>query len=96
MQHSFGTLELLHKEMANLSNEQTRHCRIGRVTLKARTLKPLAPAPLRSGVDPSLWKMWPFNDDARAPTPQYMAKCGCKVGTACGNVACPHRLVATC
>jgi hypothetical protein len=34
MQHSFGTLELLHKEMANLSNEQKRHCRIGKVTRK--------------------------------------------------------------
>lgn len=30
----FGTIDLLQKETANLSNEQTRHCRIGKVIRK--------------------------------------------------------------
>jgi hypothetical protein len=88
----FGTLELLHKEMANMSNEQYRHCRIGKVIPKT-SLFPLSPPMVPKLTLP---KMWPFYDHAGAPSPQYMAKCGCKVGTACGNVACPHRLVATC
>jgi hypothetical protein len=34
MRDRFGTLELLHKEVMNMSNEQKRHCRIGKVTRK--------------------------------------------------------------
>lgn len=103
MQHSFGTLELLHKEMANISNEQKRHCRIGKVTQKAKPYRfsPALPKPIQ----PAGLKMWPHDGTplpmpqwpyADVPPPQYMAKCGCKVGSVCNNVACPHRLVVTC
>jgi hypothetical protein len=30
------------------------------------------------------------------PSDMYLNKCGCKVGTVCNNVACPHLLVVTC
>jgi hypothetical protein len=38
MQDRFGTTKLLHKEMMNMSNEQIRHCRIGRVHCKVQVL----------------------------------------------------------
>lgn len=30
---TFGTLDLLNKEIANMGNEQIRHCRIGKVLI---------------------------------------------------------------
>jgi hypothetical protein len=56
----FGTLELLHKEMMNIGNEQYRHCRIGRVHSKVPAIKfwetpiQLSP-PLPSKADVSSW-----------------------------------------
>lgn len=35
MSDRFGTMALLHKEIANMANQEKRHCRIGKVTVKA-------------------------------------------------------------
>lgn len=66
-------------------NEVVRHCRIGKITMKNRmpitiVHKPLKPIWIGEDTD---WKQ------------TFMGKCGCRVGSACGNVACPHRLVVT-
>ena len=71
----------------NLLNAVHRHCVIGKVRAKFRPTKPQTFILKHPG-------QWPFGDTEWKQT--YMDKCGCKVGTACGNVACPHRLVATC
>lgn len=43
MSERFGTTALLHKEIANMSNEQKRHCRIGKVTVKAKPVPSIIP-----------------------------------------------------
>ncbi len=74
--------------LANLVNQEKRRCRIGKVTLKKKDLE------WRELVQP-LKPIWPFNSET-GWRQTYMDTCGCKVGSACGNVACPHRLEATC
>lgn len=75
------------RRIENVVNRIQRHCKIGKVT----------PAIYRPSTVPNvLPTSWPFMDGPVTPSPQYMNKCGCKVGSACNNVACPHRLVATC
>lgn len=68
------------RRFVNHLNEILRHCRIGRVTEKAKT-----------------WPL-PFNwfPDTMKQGPMFMGKCGCRVGSACGNAACPHGMVVTC
>jgi hypothetical protein len=76
------------RQTENRLNAVMRHCKIGKVTLKTTAKIPvrLVPQPLKP--------IWPFSDTEWKQT--YMDKCGCRVGSACGNVACPHRLIATC
>lgn len=61
MSDRFGTTALLHKEIANISNEQKRHCRIGKVHPKYRP-QPVIPAmpyvgdfPHYPPATPSIW-----------------------------------------
>jgi hypothetical protein len=90
MQDRFGTLKLLHKEMMNMSNEQIRHCRIGKVT----------PAIYRTTTKPALFPQ-PAKDDFTFQWPVVYADPGvpamCRqcIGKACGNAACPARPFAT-
>lgn len=73
----------------NHKNEIVRHCRIGRVERKTKLpLMPFSPAFDFVPSNPLL------NGDLQVG--MFMPKCGCRVGSACGNVACPHRPVATC
>jgi len=84
------------RQTANQFNAAFRHCRIGKVTMKRRQ-----PNPFRH-IRP-IKPTWPFSFEETNPPfadtewkQMFMDKCGCRVGTACGNVACPHRLAATC
>lgn len=87
----------------NRLNALYRRCRIGRVSRKMQTLGGMVPRPFPpKPVKPISWPhegtplpmpQYPYAD---VPPSQYMSKCGCKVGSACNNVACPYRLVATC
>lgn len=72
----------------NEVNKAVRRCKIGKVTRKTHPV----PAQIK---DMFRGVFWPHTDTP-LPTQTYMPKCGCKVGSACGNVACPHRLIATC
>ncbi|MGR9130787.1 hypothetical protein [Rhizobium leguminosarum] len=80
------------RQFENRLNVVIRHCKIGKVTpaIYRPTTAPVAPK-----VN-DIWKEWPFNDRSGVPSPQYLGECGCKVGTACGNAACPHALIAMC
>ena len=76
------------QERTNVTNITKRHCRIGKVREKTgipwmdRHLFPTGPQPIIPGV---------------FTLPQMsQPKCGCKPGTVCGNVACPHLPVVTC
>lgn len=76
------------RRFVNHLNEILRHCRIGKVRTKIVSGHGYVLAPM-----PKRW----FPDPERpAPTPMFMDKCGCRVGSACGNAACPHRMVVTC
>jgi len=80
------------RRLENVVNRIQRHCRIGKV---ARKPAPIVPA--ISELLGGLRVKQPYPPLMNFPrSPEYMPQCGCKVGTACGNVACPHRLVATC
>lgn len=88
--HYYGN-EIVEKQIANVANELKRHCKIGKVKRKARNAF--------GGLLPDIMKTQPIlptwpHDGSSLPKPMYMGKCGCKVGTVCGNVASPHRLVA--
>ena len=76
------------RRMVNHLNEILRHCRIGRVDEKVRPILPFTP-----GLD-----YLPTRQDLTGMLKpvMFMTKCGCRVGSACGNVACPHGSVATC
>ncbi|MGV1787356.1 MULTISPECIES: hypothetical protein [Agrobacterium] len=74
--------------MVNEINKAVRRCKIGKVTRKTHPV----PAQIK---DMFRGAFWPQTGTI-FPTQTYMPKCGCKVGSACGNVACPHRLTATC
>jgi len=69
MSDRFGTMALLHKEIANMSNEQKRHCRIGKVKVKAPAVvpnippyrfdrPPMWPNPILPGVSPYVTPWW--------------------------------------
>ncbi|MFC3072367.1 hypothetical protein [Shinella pollutisoli] len=81
------------RRLVNHINEILRHCRIGRVEPKARpAVSPrIADIMLPYPVMPA----WPF-DSPSPPTPMFMDKCGCKVGSVCMNAACPHAVQVTC
>ena len=77
----------------NAVNEQDRHCRIGRVRKKS---------PALWSEKSEWWKHIPgvvfpevFTFPQMTPT-QMTPMCGCKPGTICGNVACPHLSISTC
>lgn len=74
----------------NRINAVFRHCKV-RVKFDKQKA---AQHPFKFGPRPSR-PSWP-HDGTPLPQPQYMGKCGCKVGSVCNNVACPHRFVATC
>jgi hypothetical protein len=75
------------RQFENGINKAVRHCKIGKVTRKTR------PVPDQI-MDMFRGAFWPHTG---TPLPmQTMPKCGCKPGTVCMNVACPHRLIATC
>lgn len=74
------------KQIMNAINVFARRCRIGKVTRKhfiADFISPRYPGPL-----PTM----PISVDAD----KYMPKCGCKIGSACANAACPHAAYVTC
>lgn len=75
------------RQMINEINKAVRRCKIGRVRPKARPVPDQIKDMFRAVMFPSMGTPFPA---------QSMPKCGCKVGAACGNVACPHRLIATC
>lgn len=74
--------------MVNHLNEILRHCRIGRVDEKVRPILPFTPGLGCLPKSPDLTGIM-------KPV-MFMPKCGCRVGSACGNVACPHGSIATC
>lgn len=76
------------RRMVNHINEILRHCRIGHVTEKVRPILPFTPA----------LDYLPKGQDLTGMLKPVMSmpKCGCRVGSACGNVACPHGAVVTC
>ncbi len=75
------------RRFTNEINKAARRCVIGKVK---RKLPPVTDE-MRNAFRGALW---PHLD---TPLPmQAMPKCGCKPGTLCMNVACPHRLIATC
>ncbi len=76
------------RQFENGINKAVRHCKIGKVTRKTHPVPDQIKDMFRGA-------FWPHTG-APLPTQTYMPKCGCKVGAACGNVACPHRLIATC
>jgi hypothetical protein len=76
----------LSRALEDVVNRSQRHCRIGKVKFKDKF-------PLRV-VSKRPTAIWIGQDTDWEQT--YMDKCGCKVGSACGNVACPHRLTVTC
>ena len=76
------------QDRTNVTNIKLRHCRIGKVREKTGIpwmdgrIYPTVPQPVIPGV---------------FTLPQMTRpKCGCKPGTACGNVACPHITTGTC
>lgn len=74
------------KRIMNEINAFARRCRIGKVTWKhfiPAFMPPRYPGPL-----PTM----PVLVDAG----KYMPKCGCKIGSACNNAACPHAAYVTC
>jgi hypothetical protein len=75
--------------MSNEINKSFRHCKIGKVVEK-RIYRPVNVPGLSPYGKPFSWP------DIHAPFSAKMDKCGCKVGSVCNNVACPHRLIATC
>lgn len=81
-------------EVMNFLNERTRHCRIGKVRLKTgvKWADQGIPDMIRRRLNAPSWP----HDGRPLPTPQYMDKCGCKVGDVCMSVACPHRAVVYC
>lgn len=82
------------RRYVNHLNEILRHCRIGRVKPKAPAFKrgePFRGLPVEEPFK-RYWKPDPMNP---APTPMFMDRCGCRVGSACGNAACPHRMMVT-
>lgn len=80
------------RALTNHLNEILRHCRIGRVEEKVgQPVRGIPPINIMRTLLPT----WPF-DTANAPTPTFMDKCGCRVGSACGNAACPHMPIVTC
>lgn len=75
------------RRFINHLNEILRHCRIGKVRTKIVSGSGYILAPIP--------KRWLPDWEPPAPTPMFMDKCGCRVGGACGNAACPHRMVVT-
>lgn len=81
------------RRLVNHINEILRHCRIGRVEPKVRpAISPLIPGIMSPR---PILPSWPF-DSQNPPTPMFMDKCGCKVGSLCMNAACPHAVQVTC
>jgi hypothetical protein len=77
----------------NMLNQRFRRCRI--VNVKRKT----PPVNMVGGLNDLLRKQlvipaYPFKNTEWAQT--YMDKCGCAVGSNCGNAACPHRSGAIC
>jgi len=81
------------KKIMNAVNSFARHCKIGKVRPKTAGQRLVRSAiqardmvPFWAGINlaPSI------NEGG------YMPKCGCKIGNACGNVACPHSPRVTC
>lgn len=85
------------RRFVNHLNEILRHCRIGRVRAKAPPVfkrgEPFRGLPLDEPFK-RYWKPDPIMP-SEIPTPMFMDKCGCRVGSACGNAACPHRMMVT-
>lgn len=84
------------RRFVNHLNEILRHCRIGKVRAKTRPVftpgQPFKGLP----VDERFKRYWEPVMPSEIPTPLFMDKCGCRVGSACGNAACPHGMVVTC
>lgn len=78
----------------NMLNRQFRRCRIVNVKRKARPVNVGGINDFLRGFKQPIIPAYPLKNTEWTQT--YMDKCGCKVGLACGNVACPHRPVATC
>lgn len=74
------------KRIMNEINAFARRCRIGKVMRKPVSIKQfgLLHFYLVPGPMPAI------NETG------YMPKCGCKLGSACCNAACPHATYATC
>lgn len=80
------------RRLENVVNRIQRHCRIGKVTAKPV----YAQMPKLSDMLGGLRVRQTYPPLMNSPGQiEYMQGCGCKVGQSCGNVACPHRLVAT-
>lgn len=69
------------KRTENRFNVLLRRCKIGNVTLKRKVRA------ANHG-----WYGFPLNDSFPLI---YMPKCGCRIGSTCGNAACPHMPIAT-
>lgn len=79
------------RRAANSLNEILRHCRIGRVFHKFTTASgTVVSTRLWMGPQPAIPGPLFYE-----PAPMFMDKCGCRVGSACGNAACPHRTMVT-
>lgn len=78
------------KRFMNLINQAWRHCKIGKVTPKV--VNPPWSG-WNKGAAPAHQRFFDQFMDLNKPT--YMPKCGCRVGSACGNAACPHMPIAT-
>lgn len=77
------------RRLENVINRLQRHCKIGKIS-------PKPPKSIHQVPDAfDILKI--MSQPIGQPTIYrgYMDKCGCKVGSSCGNAACPHRLVAT-
>jgi len=83
----FKLAEDMRRETENVVNRLHRHCRIGRITKKMM---------IHGGEMVKLPKGWTPDPLRQAISPMFMDKCGCRVGSACGNSACPHGVIATC
>lgn len=82
--------EAWERQFENRWNEFFRNCRIGRVISKTARGGLLD---ILKHVRPPSVPGYPNYDSGWVPG--SMPNCGCRVGSSCGNVACPHRLVAT-
>jgi hypothetical protein len=82
------------RRLENRLNAVVRRCRIGMITWKKPVSIPSVFTPWAPN-HPDLSKQfqWPIPG---AFQNQFMSKCGCRIGTACNNAACPHAPVVTC